>query len=622
MLVRRARRRLRRNGACAGRRRNARRRRRTAAGEKAKRCSASEAARALIAPLEEAGGEAGALLVPSTGEGSGVEGQVLHWDGHSGRSEPIEIPKAQRRRLPRAGDRRELAGERLAARAASSKSGYPAGRGGAVPARRRKRRELELEAGRAEAGAGDGEAPTADRAGAGRRRRAVHGRRHGRAADRQIPAADRDRAKASGSTASATTSAEPEAASTTLFFKPERRRRRQRAGELVPAARRGTPAAPTRCPNAARIAAGGYSRSIAWADPAGGPFGERVITGLREGVSLRLEGDTFTRVLALGAGTNRRGRPRRRARRRVLHAARGLAGRRPAARAPDRRTRGQQADALAGAVPPAAARDRARSRARRSARSPAKRSRSATTARSRATSRARAGCRKACSAPASASKSRGCAPSRGRRPRAPTPSATTGEMWLWRAELGLWEKDPATPLELPRQPARRRLRPRTTRRSATRSEPTKWASAACCCATARPGRRKPRCPPQVAGRELHLGRVRRLGGDRRLPPPAQPSTESFVGGLLVNEGSGWHVDEQAAAAIGPEVPHVGRGAARRRRGGPRRRRGEQAPVRARSGGRALAGHARAAARRRQLARAVPRRRARCGRSSPPAGPGT
>ncbi len=32
-------------------------------------------------------------------------------------------------------------------------------------------------------------------------------------------------------------------------------------------------------------------------------------------------------------------------------------------------------------------------------------------------------------------------------------------MWLWRGETGLWEPDPATPLELPRQPAGDRLRP-------------------------------------------------------------------------------------------------------------------------------------------------------------------
>src|SRR4029077_8901394 len=46
----------------------------------------------------------------------------------------------------------------------------------------------------------------------------------------------------------------------------------------------------------------GPSRSFAWADPTNAlGFGQRVITGLGEGVSLRLEGSSFVRVLALGA---------------------------------------------------------------------------------------------------------------------------------------------------------------------------------------------------------------------------------------------------------------------------------------------------------------------------------
>ncbi len=49
----------------------------------------------LIAPLEEEGGEAGALVVPIR-EGSGVENQVLHFDGHRWTSEPIEIPNASK----------------------------------------------------------------------------------------------------------------------------------------------------------------------------------------------------------------------------------------------------------------------------------------------------------------------------------------------------------------------------------------------------------------------------------------------------------------------------------------------------------------------------------------------
>src|SRR6476646_7796070 len=47
----------------------------------------------------------------------------------------------------------------------------------------------------------------------------------------------------------------------------------------------------------------GPARSIAWANPATpNGVGERVITGFPAGVSLRLDGSSFTRVLALGGG--------------------------------------------------------------------------------------------------------------------------------------------------------------------------------------------------------------------------------------------------------------------------------------------------------------------------------
>ena len=45
----------------------------------------------MIAPLREADGSAGALVMPVYAE-AGVDEAVLHWDGHSWTSEPIEIP--------------------------------------------------------------------------------------------------------------------------------------------------------------------------------------------------------------------------------------------------------------------------------------------------------------------------------------------------------------------------------------------------------------------------------------------------------------------------------------------------------------------------------------------------
>ena len=218
-------------------------------------------------------------------------------------------------------------------------------------------------------------------------------------------------------------------------------------------------------------------------------------------------------------------------------------------------------------------------------------------ARSRATCPARAGSRKACFG--AGGRVADAAPARGRLAdarRAPTRSATrrsATQMWLWRGETGLWEPDPATPLNFRGNLLGHRVRPERTRAAATPS-----ASRACCCATARPGPRNPkRLPPEVAGRELHLDRVRGLGGDRRLPHAASPGNGEaphYTGGLLVNDGSGWQVDQAAAAALGSRGALGGRRrcptAARRCRRR-RRHRGERADPRAQRGRRAVAADA-------------------------------
>ena len=47
----------------------------------------------LLAPLDESGGHAGALLVPVSSKGA-VEDTVLHWNGSKWASEPIEVPES------------------------------------------------------------------------------------------------------------------------------------------------------------------------------------------------------------------------------------------------------------------------------------------------------------------------------------------------------------------------------------------------------------------------------------------------------------------------------------------------------------------------------------------------
>ena len=87
-------------------------------------------------------------------------------------------------------------------------------------------------------------------------------------------------------------------------------------------------------------------------------FGERVITGLPEGVSLRLEGETFKRVLALGAG-GLANDSRRHVRCRLLHPREGWLGNDEMPVHLTLHPAPSRAGALAGAVPPRADRDRA-----------------------------------------------------------------------------------------------------------------------------------------------------------------------------------------------------------------------------------------------------------------------
>ena len=136
----------------------------------------------------------------------------------------------------------------------------------------------------------------------------------------------------------------------------------------------------------------------------------------------------------------------------------------------------------------------------------------------------------------------------------PTPSRAYavgegGEMWLWRAETGLWERDPATPLNFranlygiafdPADPARG---------YAVGTQPV--------------GR---------GGVILHYGKT--WTEETALPAEAQnaeftgiafagsealvaysfqpnPAENSFSGGLLVNDGSGWHVDAEEQKVTG------------------------------------------------------------------------
>jgi hypothetical protein len=232
----------------------------------------------LLAPLDEGGGHAGALVVPVNSNASGVaEEAVLHWNGNKWTREQIEIPGAKEGfrvlaieagsptnawllgQLPAGGValfRRSLGGE------ASWKpvSPVPSGTPGEA---------LSVD-GEPFTVAGIGGPPTA-------KAQILTVTEEGVWLDGERPDAH---------------------ALVTMFFKPAAADSGQVTGSWcnIPAgAKAGTPPCAYTLPTSLPT---GASRSIAWP---GSPFGQRVITGLPDGASLRLEGTVFTRVLGLGA---------------------------------------------------------------------------------------------------------------------------------------------------------------------------------------------------------------------------------------------------------------------------------------------------------------------------------
>lgn len=136
----------------------------------------------------------------------------------------------------------------------------------------------------------------------------------------------------------------------------------------------------------------------------------------------------------------------------------------------------------------------------------------------------------------------------------PTPSrayavGNEGAMWLWRGETGLWEPDPATPYNFrgnllgvafdPNEPNRGYA---VGQGGVLLSYGKSW--------TQEP------LPSQVAGASftsIAFAGSEAIVAYRKLP---DPSRNLYTGGLLINNGSGWEVDQGAASAIGKNVPEV------------------------------------------------------------------
>jgi hypothetical protein len=143
----------------------------------------------------------------------------------------------------------------------------------------------------------------------------------------------------------------------------------------------------------------------------------------------------------------------------------------------------------------------------------------------------------------------------------PTPNRAyavgdSGAMWLWRGETGLWEPDPAAPYNFdgnllsiafdPEDPARGYAVGSTEtagQPGALLSYGKTW--------TPEP---LENLPPQVA--HASFTSVAFAGSEAIVAYRVLPNRQQrrYEGGLLVNNGSGWHIDQGAAEAMGSNVP--------------------------------------------------------------------
>ncbi len=246
----------------------------------------------MIAPLGEGDGAAGALVVPVYPE-AGVDEAVLHWDGHSWTREPIEIPAASAKEF-----------KVLAVAASDPQHAWLIARlssaygGGAVALFHRVEEGGKWIWQPVEAEAGPGQVklplsvPVAGGVPAAGEPFGVFGADGSQiSVESQILTVTDDGVWVDG----VRTDVERQQPYTTMYVRLEGGR-----GVIAHSWCKAAPETPACQETLPQEPPPQYGRSIAWAGAS--PYGERVIAGLFEGVTLRLQGSSFEPVLSIGGG--------------------------------------------------------------------------------------------------------------------------------------------------------------------------------------------------------------------------------------------------------------------------------------------------------------------------------
>ena len=342
-----------------------------------------------------------------------------------------------------------------------------------------------------------------------------------------------------------------EAASTALFLTPEAGAEARVQASWCQPQPGGTPQCSNTLPDALPS---GFSRMIAWpSQGASEPFGRLVVTGLREGVSLRLQGSTFAQVLSLGGGLEPEDDPGAQLGAAFSDEFDGWLGRAllpvrlSGHGAPSRLTPWPapfRSPLYAIAPQPGAPVGSLSSEA-------------LAVGADGAIARFEPGQgwlpESLFGAGEKVEKSVQLRSVAWPRPARAYAVGDHGQMWLYRGEIGLWEKDPATPPNLRANLLGVAFDPNDSSRGYAVG--TKEVGlGGVLLSYGKTWTEETALPPQVQGAaftSVAFAGSEAIVAYRRQPNPARAI---FEGGLLVNDGSGWRVDEQAATALGPGVP--------------------------------------------------------------------